>query len=306
LHVAFGSSEVDTPTQLEIQALDGAGAGAAVRADLADGDEAAWTIAPGRYRVACDREASGDMTVSFELVDPADHYAPTQLACGTVPQTSFASDVPTSDPHDLVIGELLWGLAPDDRIRGAGYAADTWRLGPTYIVEREGEAVARVVLGEQGGVWSGTFETCDGSGVTLSDRIVTTGGGGTGPSAGTGSGATGSTGVAQPGDVADSLVVRCEGLGPAVDRSTVRLGADGLDVEATNVADAEVVLIEDDEGNVVGEPVPFTEVTERFHVALEPGAYWVGCRVPNEQGEIDGSHVGSAGGYVGFEVLAAD
>ena len=59
----------------------------------------------------------------FELVDPDDNYASWDLACGDLPQTSFTSTVSVSHPDDLAISELLWGLGPDDRIRGAGYAA---------------------------------------------------------------------------------------------------------------------------------------------------------------------------------------
>ena len=104
----------------------------------------------------------------------------------------------------------------------------------------------------------------------------------------------------------DVLRVRCEGLGPAVDLRRFTLQPDGLHVEASNIADAAAVVIENATGDVVAGPVMFDEVTESFVVPLEPGMYWFGCRVLDEAtGEIDGTHVERPEAYVEFEVLPA-
>lgn len=272
-------------------------------------DQGSVPLPPGRWGITCGRDATnGSLLTPFELVDPDDHYAPTELVCGAVPQTAFGSNVPTATPHPDAIEQLLWGLAEGDRIRGAGYGAETWHLGFTYVVDRGGEAAARVVLAEQGGVWTGTFETCGDSGITLSQAIVWTAGGGTGPAT-TVSGATGptdGTGAVDAPSV-DTLVVRCEGLGPAVDVPSVVLQRDGLHVEATNVADASFVRVEADDGTPVPETIVFKHVTMRMIVDIEPGTYWVGC-IPSMNGGVDETPAPRAeapGLYVPFEVVPA-
>jgi hypothetical protein len=297
--VSDGSSDIEVRDERDQVSLRGASS------------NAGSGLAPGHYTVGCGRDPSSDSTVPFDLVDPDDNYASWDLACGDLPQTSFTSTVPSNHPDDLAISELLRGLAPDDRIRGAGYAADMWRLGPTYVVERDGESVVRVVLGEDGDTWSGTFQGCDGTGITLSDRIVTTGGGGSGP---TGSGSSGSTGPAASGTTgaidtfADTLVVRCEGLGPALAASSVRLQPDGLlDYEATNVADADWIVFEGEDPMTPPFGQPFDTVTVEGTIrTFEPGTYWVGCRVLEETGGFDGSHLDHPEAYVRFEVLPAE
>ena len=275
-----------------------------------------WSVDPGPWLIGCGRDVDIGSAVPFRLVDPDDYHAPEQLRCGEMPQTGFTSRVPSDVPHDEAIGDLLWGLANGDRVRGAGYGAETWHLGFTYVVDRGGEAVARIVLAEDGGRWSGTFATCADSGITLSDAIVTTSGGATGPdisgsgataaSATTGGGATGSSGAADA-PVADKLIVRCEGLGPAVEVPRVRLQPDGLfRYEATNVADADWIVFEREDPMTAPFGHAFDTVTVEDTIrTFEPGTYWVGCRVL-ENGGFAGSHLDHPEAYVRFEVLPDD
>lgn len=108
------------------------------------------------------------------------------------------------------------------------------------------------------------------------------------------------------GVVPDVLVLRCEGLGPAVDVTSVRLRAEGLYVEATNVADATVVALDAETGNVEALLYPFESATETFVAEVGPGTLWVGCRVPNEQGEIVGGPAEVPDAYIRVTVLAAE
>ena len=241
---------------------------------------------PGRWGIKCGTESAiGSLLTSFELIDPDDHHAPEQLACGAEAEATFGSSIPVATSHAEVAAQLFAGLQPTDRIRGAGYGAETWHLGFTYVVDRGGEAVARLVLGEDGEVWIGAFSTCEGSGIELTDAATV--------------GASPPTAVS-----ADTLFVRCEGLGPAIEAEKVHLQSDGLHVEASNIADAAFVRIEGADGPVYGGSVEFTEVTERFVVDLEPGMYWVGCEVAQR---IDGiGHVEIPDAYMTFEVIAAE
>lgn len=262
-------------------------------------DQGSVALRPGQWGIKCGKgSAIGSLLAPFELIDPDDHYAPWELTCGDIPQTSFWSDIPTSTPHADAVLDLVWGLSDTDVVRGAGYGAETWKLGPTYVVDRGGRAVARIVLGEEGGAWVGTFQSCEGTDIVLSDAIVQTGGGGTGPDAP----------VTGPVVAVDTLIVRCEGLGPVIDADKIHLQPDGLHIEATNVADASFVTIEHDDGTVVPEIIVFKHVTMRMTVDIEPGTYWVGCS-PDSNGGVDETpipRVEAPGLYVPFEVLPAE
>ena len=263
-------------------------AGVGTGADVPDGAESAWGIDPGIYRIGCGRHVDAASAVPFELIDPDDHHAPEQVACGSVPQSWFTSSVPgTVEPADAA-GQLLTGLVEGDRIRGAGYGAETWHLGPAYVVDRGGEAVARVVLGEQGEVWTGSFETCESSGIELSDVATVTGG----------------SSAPSEGGIPDVLVARCEGLGTAIDADAVVAQPDGLvHILAENVADAALITLESGDGPVVGATWGFDTAKIDVAAELEPGIYWIGCRVTDEQGDVDGGRAEHPEAYVVFEVL---
>jgi hypothetical protein len=171
-------------------------------------------------------------------------------------------------------------------------------------------SVARLVLGEQTepntgeALWGGTLAVCDGTGIAFvgGNFVATPAAVGPTPSALTGPDApTGTT--AQP--LPEEIVVRCEGLGPAVDRADVRLQPDGLHIEATNVADAEMFLIASPTTEASAGPFSFDRVTERVVVDLPPGTYSVGCLVPREDGTYPGRDE-APDAYVTVHVLPAD
>jgi hypothetical protein len=100
--------------------------------------------------------------------------------------------------------------------------------------------------------------------------------------------------------------MRCEGLGPTVDSDTVRLQPDGLHIEATNVADAVVVAVDPADGTVEAIVHPFETVTEEFVADVPEGPLWIGCRVLNEQGEIEGGPQDVPEAYVQVTVVPAE
>jgi hypothetical protein len=100
--------------------------------------------------------------------------------------------------------------------------------------------------------------------------------------------------------------MRCEGLGPAVDADTVRLQPDGLHIEAMNVADAAVVAIDPQDGTIEAVVHPFETVTEEFVVDVREGPVWIGCRVFNEQGKIEGGPQDVPDAYVQVTVVGAE
>jgi hypothetical protein len=191
--------------------------------------EGAVGIDPGEWEIGCFERQTVEQgtTAPFELVDPDDHWASFELACDEQGEVSFSSNIPVTVAHEDAAAQLLDGLGADDRLRGAGYGAERFIQGPTYVVERDGESVARLLLlTADETTWSGTFIECPESNIPLTV-------GGQSPS---------------PAPlVPDVLVVRCQGLGPAVEADTVRLQSDGLHVEATNIAEARAVAVTADE-----------------------------------------------------------
>jgi hypothetical protein len=289
LHVRFDGGDavsgfeiVDPTSSRDVAAVGGDG-------DLAFG------IDPGDWGIGCGRGVSPADTVPFVLIDPVGHHAPEELTCGDRVPTPFVSPIPTTRPHAEAAYVLVTGLAPGDQVRGAGYGADTWRLGPTYVVVRDGVAVARIVLGEQDGVWTGTFAACEGSEVSLSSlaNAATTGT------------ATGGSGAAVSAAIRDVLALRCEGLGPAVDNTQVRVQTDGLHVNAENVADADFVIVESDDGSVGSAVEDFAAATMPLVFDIEHGVYWIGCRTYDENGSLEGSHLDHPEAYVRIDVLPA-
>ena len=326
LHVdcGFGSAFIDSAvvrTQadgLHVE-LSGAEGFAAYSVVKGEGDPAEYAVVgsdvpedgsdvlaapPGRWEIGCSErgeQVDTDATATFELVDPDDHYAPFELSCRDATELQFTSTAPGSTPHEEAAASLLTGLTDDDRLRGAGYGVESWIQGPTYVVDRGGDAVARLTLYADSDPWGGIFTACVGSGIDLGETAGVGGAGSPSP--------VSSPEPSPPAEdeIPDVLVVRCEGLGPAVDATEVRLQEDGLHVDAINVADAEVVLIRalvpDQEMFV--HRTAFEEAEESYVVeGIEAGTIWVGCRVTDENGEIVGGLEEVPGGDVQVEVLS--
>jgi hypothetical protein len=246
-------------------------------------------VDPGVWEIGCgsrDRPVdAGDLTSSFDLVDPDDHWASFELACEEPGEMAFTSSIASSVAHEDAAAQLVAGLGAEDRLRGAGYGAEGYKLGISYIVDRGGASVARLVL--TGGIetWRGTFVACPESGIALTEAAAS-------PS--------------PAPEFPDVFVMRCEGLGPSVDSDTVRLQPDGLHIVATNVGDAAVVAVEPQNGSTEAVVHPFETVTEEFVVDVPEGSVWIGCRVLNEQGEIEGGPQDVPDAYIQVMVLAAE
>jgi hypothetical protein len=262
-------------------------------------------IAPGSWEFACKesgQQDDTDPTASFELVDPDDHYASPELSCDAATEQAFTSAIPGSTPPEEAAAQLVTGLAEGDVLRGAGYGVETFKVGPAYVVEHGGDSVARLTLGAESDPWAGTLTVCQGSGIELAEGL--------GPRGSIARLEPEPSATPLPGEpvVPDVLVVRCEGLGPAVDATHVRLQADGLHVEATNVADAvlvELVPAFPEPGDWLHR-VTFDRATERFVVPeATAGEAWVGCFVTDEEGGVVGP-TGDEQSYVPVEVLPAE
>jgi hypothetical protein len=246
-------------------------------------------VDPGVWEIGCgspDRPVeAGELAAPFELVDPDDHWASFELKCAEPGEVSFTSGIPNSVTHEDAAAQLVAGLGSEDRLRGAGYGAEGYKLGIAYVVERAGESVARLVLTGGPDSWRGTFAACPESGIALTEAAAS-------PSAAP--------------EFPNVLVMRCEGLGPAVDADTVQLQPDGLHIEATNVADAVVIAIDPEDGTIEAIVHPFETVTERLVVDVPAGQLWIGCRVLNEQGEVEGGPEDVPEAYVSVTVLPAE
>jgi Immunoglobulin-like domain of bacterial spore germination len=167
LHVSF--SGTDGYRAFGIVAPEGAPEGFfGVGGSLPERGDRAWGVPPGRWEVGCGGDVSpGDGAAPFELIDPDDHAAP-DLTCEDATDEPFTSTVTSSTPHGDAAASIVAGLANGDRLREGGYGAETFKLGPTYVVDRNGEAVARLVLSGNAPTYAGTLTTCPGSGITLS------------------------------------------------------------------------------------------------------------------------------------------
>lgn len=96
------------------------------------------------------------------------------------------------------------------------------------------------------------------------------------------------------------------GVWAATDADRVRLQPDGLHVDATNVADATMTAIEPVDGHGDTIEHAFEMATETFVADVDPGEHRVGCRLPDEEGEVLGGPAEFPDRYVQVTVLPAD
>lgn len=262
-------------------------------------------VPPGTWEFACREQGEQDdtdPTASFELVDPDGNYASPELSCDAATEQAFTSAIPASTAHEEAAEQLVSGLEEGDRLRGAGYGAETFKIGPTYVVERGGDSVARLTLDAgSDDLWAGSFGVCEESGIGLSELATAVQLEPTGPSSAELS--------PLPETVPDVLIVRCEELGPAVEATLVRLQEDGLHVEALNVAHADVVEIRSPDAgrDAFAHQTAFDEAEESFVVPrFGPGEVWVACRLTDENGKLVGGFEAEPGSFVEVEVLPAE
>jgi hypothetical protein len=263
-------------------------------------------IPPGEWEFAC-RESGEqddtDPTASFELVDPDGNYASNELECddGTETEQAFTSEIPGSTAHEEAAAQLVTGLQEGDRLRGAGYGAETWKIGPTYVVERGADSVARLILSAGADPWFGSFGLCEGSGIALSELATPIELEPTGPST------TELSPLPEPAP--DVLEVRCDGIEVGLEATQVRLQPDGLHVRAVNLGDAAVVEIRAlaSDQDAFAHQTAFDDPEESFVVTgAIPGDIVVGCRVTDENGELVGGFEEEPGSFVEVEVQPAE
>jgi hypothetical protein len=210
--------------------------------ERSDGSEGIWAE-PGEWFIGCpgDRGGLGPSDVGsealapFSVVDPDDYYAEPDLVCSDTTTTSGPTSLPPTDPYPPMpdaVGAALSGLGPTDLVREGGYgAAERFKLGPTYVVQRHGETIATIRLGSAPDdvltTWAADLETCSDSGIALMPPDQ----------------------VSQAPDVA---VVRCTSDGTELDTPVVEIQADGLHVDATNFSNAFQIDIEPATGSNMG------------------------------------------------------
>ena len=111
----------------------------------ADGASHPWPIAPGPTEVQCGPDPSGfEEAATFEVVDPAGHWAEPVLACGDAGSTEVVGyDGGAAEWVDepAAIRGILRGVLPDDRVMRPLYGRD--RL-DRWVIVRGGEAVGLV------------------------------------------------------------------------------------------------------------------------------------------------------------------
>lgn len=129
------------------------------------------SIAPGRVWVACVPDAPGDDTDDtasggwITIVDPDDLYVPFDLSCGWGDQFRIRMDA-GDDAEPMDVFRRIPGVRPEDELVPPLYPRSP-QYGPTAIVFRDGEAVARIM---SFGTWRLLVNACPGSGISGAGR----------------------------------------------------------------------------------------------------------------------------------------
>jgi hypothetical protein len=125
------------------------------------------SIAPGEVLVACIPERRGSYsdpeasTAVLEVVDPEGLYVPWDLACG--PGEQFRMRLEAADDESVIEAfRRVPGVQPSDRLRRPLYPRSPLHW-PTFIVFRDGQAVARIGAPGQGTEWELLVDACPGS-----------------------------------------------------------------------------------------------------------------------------------------------
>jgi hypothetical protein len=127
------------------------------------------SIAPGHVLVACIPERLGSYSdpdaqkAVLEVVDPEGLYVPWDLACGSGRQ--FPMRLEAADKESVTEAfRRVPGVEPSDRFRRPLYPRSPLHW-PTFIVFRDGQAVARIGAPGQGDEWELLVDACPGSGI---------------------------------------------------------------------------------------------------------------------------------------------
>lgn len=128
------------------------------------------TLPPGEVTVACLPDARSSysdpdaMTATFTVVDPDRSYVPWDLVCGWGEhfRITIAGDE-NEDPAEVF--RRVPGVSPSDEFAKPLYPESPLRW-PTFIVFRDGEAVAWIGGPGIGESWELFVNACPGSGIT--------------------------------------------------------------------------------------------------------------------------------------------
>ncbi len=134
---------------------------------------------PGVGHVSCSQDArrrlslplAGGGAARLQIVDPEGLWGPPKLACRRSDWIRFdvhgySAQPSRSLPMTQEIRMNLPSIRPSDDVRIAGYpgAQYIWKIGPWYVVVRDGKSIASVWFWQVDG--AATINTCPGSGIT--------------------------------------------------------------------------------------------------------------------------------------------
>jgi hypothetical protein len=127
------------------------------------------SIAPGKVLVACIPERLGSYsdpdaeTAVLEIVDPAGWYVPWDLAC--VEATQFRMRLTAADGEGVTeVFRRVPGIEQSDRFQRPLYPRSPLHW-PTFMVFRDGRAIARIGAPGLGEQWELLVDACPGSGI---------------------------------------------------------------------------------------------------------------------------------------------
>jgi hypothetical protein len=267
-----------------------------IGADAPQDGSRAIGIEPGGWGIGCYAGARGgvgpddihtERVAGFTVVDPEDRYAESNLTCADPYSLDRVIDLRAADdpPSTDSIRDKLTGLMEGDAVREAGYGdAAAFKLGLTYVVQRNGETIARITLGALPGspLTGAAVEACPGAGIDAA-KIVETGGPDT--------------------PVPGVAVLRCTTDGTELATPTVQVQADGLHIDATNVARATDIDVAPDGGDGLIGTDAFDGADHREVVLqVPPGPATIACRTP-EHGSITGGPAEYPDLFVPIEIL---
>lgn len=138
----------------------------------------ATSMAPGRYWIACFRDAADPgfeppdpaHYASFSVVDPNDLWNDAELACDATRQLrEIVTDEPVGTPSvppdfDLLARDHVTGLRPGDELERPSYPESAAPREARTVV-RDGVSIASLYFGRVDGRWSILPIVCDGSGI---------------------------------------------------------------------------------------------------------------------------------------------
>jgi len=113
-------------------------------ADTAEPDLVAPWLAPGSYSVACGVGDGASDAPTIRLADPERIWTDPRLDCSSTTAMVLSDDVASRSDLPAVIRAAVHGIAETDDLSPAGYPGSD--EGITYLVQRDGDAVASVKL----------------------------------------------------------------------------------------------------------------------------------------------------------------